>query len=213
MGIGRRPGNAGKHRWPAAEGRAEQGSLTLEAFLFISWCFSILASGFRDSAREGRYGAMLWYVLPGSLGTSLGKHASPQAQLHWPLGSDCLQCCSLPIAQSSCLHISFEEEGVETCRVFSCSLRTEPRWGQRQALAKPCPAVELPPGELRWGSELWPSTGTGEVGARLCATRPWMYLGALISLHPFEWKLFGALFIDYVTKLRPNSGTGFWVVQ
>lgn len=81
MGIGRRPGNAGKQRWPAAEGRAEQGSLALEAFLFISWCFSILASGFRDSAREGQCGAISWYVLLGYVGTSLGKHASPQAQL------------------------------------------------------------------------------------------------------------------------------------
>lgn len=81
MGIGKRPGNAGKHRWPAAEGRAEQGSLTLEAFLCSSWCFSILASGFRDSAREGQYGAILWYVLLGYVGTSLGKHALAQAQV------------------------------------------------------------------------------------------------------------------------------------
>ena len=82
MGIGKRPGNAGKHRRPAAEGRAERGSLTLEAFLFSSWCFSILASGFRDSAREGQYGAILWYVLLGYVGTSSGKHALAQAQVH-----------------------------------------------------------------------------------------------------------------------------------
>lgn len=41
---------------------------------------------------------------------------------------------------------------------------------------------------------LWSRAGTGEAGARLFATRPWMYPGALISLHPFEWKVFGALF-------------------
>lgn len=41
---------------------------------------------------------------------------------------------------------------------------------------------------------------TGEAGARLCATRPWVYPAALISLHPFEWKFSGALLIhSYVT--------------
>lgn len=82
MGIGKKPGNAGKHRWPAAEGRAEKGSLIHEAFSLSSWCFSTLASGFQDSTREGQYGAILWYVLLGYVGTSSGKHALVQSQLH-----------------------------------------------------------------------------------------------------------------------------------
>lgn len=211
MGIGRRPGNAGKHGWPAAEGRAEQGSLTLEAFLFISWCFSILASGFRDSAREGRCGAIVWYVLLGSAGTSLGKHASPQAQLlrapAFRVFAAVLQFANRS-AQLS-LYFIWGRGGRDLPTVL---LLPQDR-AMLRAETKLCPSAELPAGQHVMGlTALCSSAGTGGAGARLCATRPWMYPGALISLHPFEWKLFGAL-LCCMSKLCPNLGTGFWVMQ
>lgn len=166
---------------------------------FPSWHLVSLTAQGRDSMVQF-YGMFSWVML-----------ASPWVNMPClelsftrPLGSDYLQHFSLPIAQSSCLRISFEEEGVETCQLSSCSLRTEPCWGQRQAVAKPCLSAELPPGEHVMGLiALWSSTGTGEAGARLCATRPWVYPGALISSHPSEWKFFRALFIHpYVTWLN-----------
>lgn len=196
MGIGRRPGNAGKHRWPAAEGRAEQGSLALEAFLFLSWCFSILASGFHGSTREGQYGAIFWYVLLGYAGTSLGKHAWPEAQLHWAPAFRGFAVLSFADSSAQLsLYFMWGGEGWDLPTVL-CSLRTEPQWGQRWAVAKPCPSAELPPGQHVMGL-------IALAGARLCATRPWMYPGALISLYPIEWKIFGILFIhSYVTWLN-----------
>lgn len=161
-GAGRSPGNAGKQRWPAAEGRAEQGSPTLEPFLFgSSWCFSIPASGFRGSAREGQYGAILWHVLLGYVGASSGKHALAQVH-HAPwvqiICSSAVRL-SLLTALSSCPHISFEEEaeGVEACELSRSFLLR-----QGQAVAKPRQPAEPQPREHAMGLvALWSSAGTG----------------------------------------------------
>lgn len=70
---------------------------------------------------------------------------------------------------------------------------------ERQAVAKPRQSAYLQPEEHVAGLvALWSKAGTSEAGARLCgccsAMRAWMHPGAPISLRPFEWKLFRALF-------------------
>lgn len=76
---------------------------------FPSWhLVSVTAQG-RDSMVQF-YGMFSWVML------ALPRVNMPRLRLSFtgPLGSDYLQCFSLLIAQSSCLRISFEEEGVES---------------------------------------------------------------------------------------------------
>lgn len=114
---------------------------------FPSWhLVSVTAQG-RDSMVQF-YGMFSWAML------ALPRVNMPRLRLSFtgPLASEDWQCFSLPIAPSSCLRISFEEEGVDTCQLSSCSLKTEPWWGRDELWQSPVHQQSCHQESMWWGS-------------------------------------------------------------